>query len=219
MNIKTIQLGSLVIALGMLGGCSFSGLDASNKFSCAAPEGVMCDSMGGVYAKMGQKTLPGQNVNVKTDAAVHGQNSGQLSRAKVEEVSPGVLTKPIFSGAPIRTNPTILRVWIAPWEDTDGDLHDQSYIYLPIDSGRWQIEHNRRRIMDAYRPIKPPAVSNQGAAPSNNNGGVANRFGGAGIGQEMEKTAEDMEQIQSRQQAMTPEQAAAIFGNIQRPSN
>jgi conjugal transfer pilus assembly protein TraV len=76
----------------------------------------------------------------------------------VTEPASGVLTKAIYSGTPIRSAPLVLRVWFAPWEDTDGDLHDQSYVYLPVDSGRWLIEHNRRRIQDAYRPVRAPVA-------------------------------------------------------------
>lgn len=76
------------------------------------------------------------------------------------------MTKPIYSGTPIRSAPRLLRVWFAPWEDTDGDLHDQSYVYLPVDSGRWLIEHNRRRIQDNYRPVRAPSnVTAQAAQP------------------------------------------------------
>lgn len=38
---------------------------------------------------------------------------------------------------PLRTPPEILRIWIAPWEDSTGALHSGSYIYLVVDSGKW----------------------------------------------------------------------------------
>ncbi len=69
------------------------------------------------------------------------------------------MTQALQTGAPIRSAPRILRVWFAPWEDNDGDLHDQSYVYLGVDAGKWQIEHTRRRITDAYRPVRAPVVA------------------------------------------------------------
>jgi conjugal transfer pilus assembly protein TraV len=140
---------SLVPAIGavVLAGCSsMSGLDAKNSFSCKAPEGVLCESMTGIYANARANNLPSQRVNRKSDAEV----------VPPKEQGTGVLTKPVYSGTPIRSAPQVLRVWFAPWEDTDGDLHDQSYVYLPVDSGKWLIEHNRRRIQDAYRPVRAP---------------------------------------------------------------
>ncbi len=135
-----------VLSGAFLTGCgSFSGLDANSKFGCKAPNGVLCESMTGIYANAERKNLPGQ-VTSKTTS-------------KTLVSLPGVLTKPVESGTPIRSTPRVLRVWFAPWEDSDGDLHDQSYVYLTIDSGRWLIEHNQQRIRDQYRPIQPPAAT------------------------------------------------------------
>jgi conjugal transfer pilus assembly protein TraV len=144
-------VGALVLA-----GCgSFSGLDAKDSFSCKAPDGVLCESMTGIYANAQANNLPGQRVNHR--------GAAEVSRTK--EQGTGVLTKPIYSGTPIRSAPLILRVWFAPWEDSDGDLHDQSYVYLPVDTGKWLIEHNRRRIQDNYRPVRAPtAQAGQAAA-------------------------------------------------------
>lgn len=135
------------ISLAGLGGCtSMSGYDAKDSFSCKAPDGVLCSSMTGIYANAQQNNLPGQQVHQRE----------VLAKASVRET---VMTQPIHSGTPIRSAPRILRVWFAPWEDSDGDLHDQSYVYLPVDTGKWQIEHNQRRIQDTYRPVRPPVAT------------------------------------------------------------
>ena len=144
-----VPVAATVLALTACG--SMSGLDAKDSFSCKAPDGVLCASMTGIYANAQANNLPGQRVK-------HDNGPDKVSRAKAPEAGTGVLTKPIYSGTPIRSAPLVLRVWFAPWEDTDGDLHDQSYVYLPVDSGKWLIEHNRRRILDAYRPVRAPAV-------------------------------------------------------------
>ena len=141
------------IAAMTLAGCSsMSGLDAKNTFSCKAPDGILCESMTGIYVNAQQKNLPGQRITHKGDIDT------EISRAKVTDTASSVLTKPIYSGTPIRSAPLVLRIWFAPWEDTDGDLHDQSYVYLPVNNGRWLIEHNRRRIQDAYRPVRAPVA-------------------------------------------------------------
>ena len=154
---KALRLLPVVATLAMAGCSNMSGLDAKDSFSCKAPDGVLCESMTGIYANAQQNNLPGQRVT-------HKGNESELSRAKVANPDSGVLTKPIYSGMPIRSAPLVLRVWFAPWEDTDGDLHDQSYVYLPVDSGRWLIEHNRRRIQDSYRPVRAPVVPAGSAA-------------------------------------------------------
>jgi conjugal transfer pilus assembly protein TraV len=52
----------------------------------------------------------------------------------------------------------VLRLWIAPWEDADGDLHEASVVHVLVDTGRWLVERvipaNRQRV-DAVRPPVP----------------------------------------------------------------
>lgn len=151
---------ALVLCAAALGGCtSLSGYDATSKFACPAPGGVLCDSMSGIYAKSQEHTLPAQLASRPA--------SGPAS--PTADLPTGVLTSPIHSGTPIRSAPSVARVWFAPWEDSDGDLHDQSYLYLTLDGGRWLLDHNQRRIRDAYRPVRPPvaqpATSDTPAAP------------------------------------------------------
>ena len=62
------------------------------------------------------------------------------------------------SGDPVRSAQQVRRVWLAPWEDDDEVLHDQSYLYLVVDPGRWQVEHARRQAGEGYRPVRPPAA-------------------------------------------------------------
>jgi conjugal transfer pilus assembly protein TraV len=139
----------LSLAISSTGCTSMSGYDSSSEFACQAPSGILCESMSGIYANIEAHNLPSQRNN-KHDVKIDTVSTESLPNK-------GVMTKPITSGTPIRSAPRILRLWYAPWEDTDGDLHDQSYVYLPVDTGHWLIEHNRRRILDTYRPVHTPS--------------------------------------------------------------
>ncbi|WP_126448289.1 type IV conjugative transfer system lipoprotein TraV [Sulfuricystis multivorans] len=127
----------------LMGGCAstMSGLDGETKFACKAPEGVSCASLSGVYANAVANNLP----------ALRKEGKGE-ARAAAPAKSGEIIGRAPSSGDPIRTQPKVLRIWIAPWEDSEGDLHDQSYIYVVADPGRWMIEHNQKRIVDRYRP-------------------------------------------------------------------
>lgn len=210
------------LSLALTGCVSMSGYDANTDFACKAPDGVLCESMSGIYANAQANNLPGQRV---THGEKEKSKDEEVSQAKVEG---GVLTKPLFSGTPIRSAPRILRVWFAPWEDSDGDLHDQSFVYLPIDSGRWLVEHNRRRIQDKYRPVRPPAntpiqlssVSPRmaGVTPS---GQGAQRPGAQRPGQgagSADPADGEPEVIGVRQDAMSPEQAASFLKGVLGPN-
>jgi len=59
----------------------------------------------------------------------------------------------LSSGQPLRQGPKVLRVWVAPMEDTDGQLHDQRYVFAVVDQGRWAIEVNRANIQRQFRPV------------------------------------------------------------------
>lgn len=131
--------------VSMLTGCvSLSGIGGSSSFSCKAPEGVMCDSISGVYANSVANNLPSQKVHQ------HGDSKEEsYAAARYYE-------RMISSGDPLRTRPRVLRIWTAPWQDKDGDLHDQSLAYVVVDEGHWMLEHNQRRIAEEYAPIRPP---------------------------------------------------------------
>jgi conjugal transfer pilus assembly protein TraV len=147
-------LAALVAWLGLPGCTSLAGLGGSTEFKCSAPSGVPCQSVSGVSANHRAGTLPAQ-------LAARGSSS----QAPVEDVATSppagrtaaprryfsAQTQPAAAplGA-IRSEPTLIRIWLAPWEDADGDLHDQSTIYLQIDAGRWLIEHNRAQIQRAF---------------------------------------------------------------------
>jgi conjugal transfer pilus assembly protein TraV len=126
-----------------------SGLDGQGKFSCKAPDGISCASLSGVYANAVQNNLPGQRAT--TEAA-----KGQQSLQKIARQTPS-------SGEPIRSTQQVRRVWLAPWEDDEEVLHDQSYFYLVVDPGQWQVEHSRRKASEAYRPVVPPKALTQSA--------------------------------------------------------
>ena len=76
--------------------------------------------------------------------------------------SPGEASVP--SAAALRTAPRVLRLWIAPWEDSDGDLHEASTVHVLIDHGRWLIERVRPAPRGPRMGVTPPAAPS--AAPA-----------------------------------------------------
>ncbi len=159
---------SLGAILGLsLGACtSLSGLDAKKEFACPAPVGVLCEDMSQIYARTQNGTLPSQIARAEQSQNQQSQKSALLDRPgapppgapKTPAASGAALTttKPPYSGMPIRSTPKVLRVWINAWVDAEGDLHDQSFLYVMVSQGAWQVDHNRRRIMDTYGPVQAP---------------------------------------------------------------
>jgi conjugal transfer pilus assembly protein TraV len=58
----------------------------------------------------------------------------------------------------------VLRLWLAPWVDEEGDLHDQAYLYVLWHRGEWQIGHTEAAIRRQFAPIAPIPPMNAPAA-------------------------------------------------------
>lgn len=139
---RTLMACALAVPLAVsLSGCvNLSGLSGSPRYACQAPKGVACQSVSGTYA------------NTAGPGATRPGKAEALPSLVAE---PGPSTPPSADGLPLRAAPRVLRLWIKPWEDADGDLHDQGHVYVQIDDGRWQIDHLQRRSREAVAPARP----------------------------------------------------------------
>ena len=70
------------------------------------------------------------------------------------------------SATRIRSNPRLLRVWVAPWEDSDGDLHEEAIVHVIVDSGRWLIDHVRPAQRSRMDAVAPPLPARESPAPT-----------------------------------------------------
>jgi conjugal transfer pilus assembly protein TraV len=179
MNTKLL---ALCVSTGMfLGGCAggINGLGAIGEFKCKAPEGVQCTSMSGVKANLQANNLPGQ-----TPLKEEGRKESSEVRAYRED-SLAAGAKPVIESAPgaIRSLPETIRIWVAPWEDADGDLNEESKIYLVVNQGRWLVEHNKRKIETEFGPsrvaIIPPSGTGQDGGADTAITGPASKMKGA----------------------------------------
>ena len=120
----------------------------------------MCTSVSGVYANSRQAMpVPSKQPEKKLVAAAASYDASPVA--------------PVNSAAtprsPIRSNPRVLRLWIAPWEDADGDLHEEALVHVVVDTGRWLIEHVRaapRSRIDGIAPPIAPAEASPAAKPA-----------------------------------------------------
>jgi conjugal transfer pilus assembly protein TraV len=149
----------------LLGGCAstMSGLGGEGSYACRAPIGSQCTSVSGVYAN----SIHGQPPASALPKPAKGPASTMpvATTASASTAAPGL-------GTPqpaLRSQPRVLRLWIAPWEDADGDLHEASVVHVLIDTGRWLIERvipaNRQRV-DAVRPPIPSTAPASGSSPA-----------------------------------------------------
>jgi conjugal transfer pilus assembly protein TraV len=157
------------------------GLGGSSEFACPLTGGVTCENVSSVYRMSRAGTLPSKAPPPSSTAPNAGSApTPSPSGAPVEMAPPrpaGVATAvPVATTAagrtavtppmPIRSQPRILRGWIVPYEDADGDLVGDAFVFIPVDGGRWMVEHARQRIRDAYAPARPAAAAATAPSPA-----------------------------------------------------
>jgi conjugal transfer pilus assembly protein TraV len=162
---------TVIVLAALMGGCgSFSGLDGASSFTCKAPDGVSCTSVSGVYANSVANNLPAplSRPGDKHDTPSQPDNADTTNTVdKPASAKPlpsyGAIT-PLrqaapTSGDPVLSPPRILRIWLSPWEDQDGDLRDQSYLYVMWNRGEWNIQHSHSNVMNQYAPVSLLPIS------------------------------------------------------------
>ena len=144
------------LAIG-LGGCAAIGKE---EFKCSAPVGVHCQSMTATF--------------LAAPATIGAGPSAAAGEPLTATALPAPILKTAVAGVdsprgrmPLRSEPRLLRMWVKAWEDSDGDFHDSSYIYMPLDAGRWVVPHNSSvkptQFMAIEAPSSHPAPAAQGA--------------------------------------------------------
>lgn len=83
---------------------------------------------------------------------------------KLEEVKVGATTgfpsharqpvPKIEDPTPIRTPAQVMRIWIAPWEDSDGDLMVSGYVYTELVPRRWMIGKSAPTVSPSLIPLQ-----------------------------------------------------------------
>src|SRR5439155_6276288 len=183
MNCIPTSLGfaAAVMACAVVSGCaSMAGVGGTSEYSCKAPEGVKCDSVSGTYYNSVENNLPSQRQGARPTPqdeatptrmeALAGKRGGASAayvvpaRASLATGSGVALPPAAYTSMPLRSPARVLRLWVKPWEDADGDLMDQLYVYVPVDTGRWLVDHARRQIRDAYAPIRAPRTASAPAS-------------------------------------------------------
>ncbi|RZI57617.1 MAG: hypothetical protein EOP37_19570 [Rubrivivax sp.] len=161
---------SRLLAVGstsMLGAClSMSGLEGEAKYACSAPQGVTCQSVSGTYANASRS---GATLIRPTWASPANQDRPATEKPAFDKPAidkTGIETREAWdNGAPgndrtngaWRTQPRVLRLWTKAWEDADGDLWAQGYVYVQVSNGAWRIDHIRQLTRDRFARLRPPS--------------------------------------------------------------
>jgi len=152
----------IIIAITVIvQGCSIFG---KSEFDCkGGVDGVRCLSARQVY----QATESSDYVKTKDESEGEHEktwffglfNKSQRSNNKDQVITNGnrqdsqVSVPRIDQPVPIRTQAKVMRIWMSPWEDDDGDLHADGFMYTEIESRRWNLGDRFKSPGSAISPL------------------------------------------------------------------
>lgn len=133
-----------------LAGCAstLSGVGGSNHYGCKAPPGTVCTSVSGVYANGPSGKAAPVRSGTRPGAAPAPEPYGALTIPSTSHPNP-------VDTESLRTTPRVLTLWIAPWEDRDGDLHEAANVHVLVNTGRWRTEHVRPARVHVPEVVAP----------------------------------------------------------------
>ena len=141
MKRKNLFLGVLAaLSCATMTGCSVTGLEnASSSFACGYDGDPLCKPLSNVHEDMhGNPGTEKQTVYITAD----GDPITRITRES-----------PLMT--PRRAPEMILRIWIAPFIDEDGDLHDQHILYSTVQRARWAPETLTVEKAEEHRVLRP----------------------------------------------------------------
>lgn len=151
------NLALIATLAAMLAGCATPGGRSNQKFACSAPIGVHCMSARDVYRATETSDAVGPDGLrvVPSDAGDSLMLEGG-SLTLVDATSAPLFT-PIATppeAVPLRAQARVMRVWLAPWEDSAGDLHMAGHVFTEIEPRRWTVGERTPAEMVAIEPFQ-----------------------------------------------------------------
>ena len=121
-----IRRPTILVLASALVGCQITPVGKS-EFSCtqSAERGTPCASMLEVY---------------------YGDRDDETARSHLPLPS-------ATSDGPLLSQPIVLRVWIAPWEDASGNLRWPGYVFSELRPQRWRV--GAREIEQGAKRLTP----------------------------------------------------------------
>ncbi len=149
---NSLPLLLIFLFLLSLGGCAVKG-----DYACGIPEnGVKCQSLGETHKQLYEGTLPSlytepfpeHEDSTNQAADVNSENSGpvlddgnsKVSNSEAERIQQPLI-ETVSANQAILSQPREMRIWFDRFTDPEGDLHDESFVFIRIDNGHWVIDN------------------------------------------------------------------------------
>lgn len=180
----TLRLATIALTAAIstaLSGCAYFNV-GEEEFNCSGmPGSAYCHSTRDVYTSTNDGSVPSRvgkdgayNEECDDCARSEGENfnkggeegsseTGSYSRASNtlngqgdevtnNYVSPRLPGQPV----PIRTPAVVMRIWVAPWIDSNDDLNAPGYVYTEIEPRRWIYpdDYSKQVVNRSFEPLR-----------------------------------------------------------------
>lgn len=164
-----IKLLQLLLTVLVVTGCAVG----QNDFNCSAgDENALCASSRTIYKATDGELKENQEIIYVQDGEKKvttldelneinglGVNSASHHTTTAEQADMSAPFTFSYDGEVLRKDVKVLRVWVAPWVDNDGDLHLSKLVYTDIEERKWEVgsvNKNTSTLIKAH--VKPVAA-------------------------------------------------------------
>jgi len=142
--LKPLMATALSVSLSLiLGACSTT----SETFDCKAGSGVGCKSISEVNQMIDEQVRGKETAGNKQSMLLPQQTESfptpiiSQNPPKIENLRASPMTAPLSEYTTVQRVPEeYLRVWISPFQDEYGNLHEGSVIHTVLKPGYWQLK-------------------------------------------------------------------------------
>lgn len=145
-----------MLTLATVSGLLMLNTGCATKYGCSGmPDGARCTPTTEIY----EQTHHGQLPTPSGDGA--GSNDTTQGTRSTRQTDSSVMPPylvPYLATAqvPIRTPAQVMRIWIAPYEDRNRDLHVPGLVYTDIEERKWLLgDSNVTDTRQIFSPLTP----------------------------------------------------------------
>ena len=166
-NLGKITVSLVLAGSALVSGCASVGYGDPNYSCSGIPGGLKCMSALEVY----EATDNGNELYTMNESeqlqpvgdasyteSTRDEEKGDAKSPPPKPVHPVVARVPVpdvnQDPIPVRTPATVMKIWVAPWEDENGDLITSGYVHTEVEPRKWQIGLPTPRTTTTLRPLQ-----------------------------------------------------------------
>ncbi len=132
---RTAMINGVLFLIAIFSFALLSGCEGMNsEFSCPMRPGQMCASVDEVNKMVNQgKIGKKNNMSNVADKSGYPMEIGTLKSSTLTGYPVGKTE----TGDPLRYGESVMRVWVAPYEGSDGNYYQASTLYTVVKQGHW----------------------------------------------------------------------------------